>query len=50
VVDAFEAMTEDCPYRKALTRVEAYAALRRNSGSQFDSKVVDAFFQIMPED
>jgi putative nucleotidyltransferase with HDIG domain len=50
VVDAYGAMTEDRAYRKALSRKEAYAELRRNSGSQFDPKVVDAFFQFMPED
>jgi len=40
--DAFNAMTSDRPYRKALPVSEAVAELRRMSGSQFDPRVVDA--------
>jgi HD-GYP domain-containing protein (c-di-GMP phosphodiesterase class II) len=42
VCDAFHAMTSDRPYRKAMTKAEAMAELRANSGSQFDPEVVDA--------
>lgn len=43
VADAFEAMTADRPYRKALSKEEAVAELRRNSGTQFDAALVDIF-------
>jgi riboflavin transporter FmnP len=43
VADAFEAMTADRPYRKALSREQAMAELRKFAGVQFDPEVVDAF-------
>ena len=46
VVDAFEAMTQDRPYKKKLTVKEALDELTRNSGTQFDPKVVSAFVQL----
>jgi HD-GYP domain-containing protein (c-di-GMP phosphodiesterase class II) len=39
--DAFNAMTTDRSYRKALPRAEAVAELLRNRGTQFDPAVVD---------
>ncbi|HYP60880.1 MAG TPA: HD-GYP domain-containing protein [Thermomicrobiales bacterium] len=44
VADSLDAMTTDRPYRKALSFEAAVAEIRRNSGSQFDSRVVEAFF------
>ncbi len=43
VTDAYEAMTSDRPYRQALPRAAALEELRRNTGSQFDPRVVEAF-------
>ena len=40
VADAFDAMTSDRPYRAALTDKEALNELNRNSGTQFDERVV----------
>jgi HD-GYP domain-containing protein (c-di-GMP phosphodiesterase class II) len=40
--DAFNAMTSDRSYRKAMPVEEAVAELRRGSGSQFDPAVVEA--------
>jgi HD-GYP domain-containing protein (c-di-GMP phosphodiesterase class II) len=40
--DAFDAMTTDRPYRRALPVADAIAELRRCSGTQFDPAVVDA--------
>jgi HD-GYP domain-containing protein (c-di-GMP phosphodiesterase class II) len=40
--DAYDAMTTDRAYRKALSQDEALAELRRGAGSQFDPVVVDA--------
>lgn len=42
VADSFEAMTSDRPYRKAPGHQFALEELRRNSGTQFDPRVVDA--------
>jgi HD-GYP domain-containing protein (c-di-GMP phosphodiesterase class II) len=43
VADAFDAMTSDRPYRKALTKEEAINILIENKGIQFESVVVDVF-------
>jgi putative nucleotidyltransferase with HDIG domain len=44
VVDAYDAMTSDRPYRLALSREEALAEIRRQAGTQFDPVVVVPFF------
>jgi HD-GYP domain-containing protein (c-di-GMP phosphodiesterase class II) len=49
VVDAFDAMTTDRPYRAALPNEEALAVLRRERCRQFDPAVVDAFLRILAE-
>jgi response regulator RpfG family c-di-GMP phosphodiesterase len=46
VADAFDAMMSRRPYRNGLTFTEAMAELRRVAGTQFDPKVVDAFFEV----
>ena len=43
--DAFDAMTSDRVYRKALSFEEAKAELLRNSGTQFDPRVIAVFLQ-----
>jgi response regulator RpfG family c-di-GMP phosphodiesterase len=48
VADAFDAMVTDRPYRKGMSREEAVAELKENSGRQFDSQVVDAFLRKLP--
>lgn len=45
VVDAFDAMTTDRPYRRALSEKAAIAELRRCAGTQFDPEVVDVFVE-----
>lgn len=45
VADAFDAMTSDRPYRKALTFEAAFAELQRCSGQQFDPRLVTIFQQ-----
>jgi diguanylate cyclase (GGDEF)-like protein len=47
VVDAFDAMTSDRPYRAALSRDEARARLRAGAGTQFDPGVVAAFERVL---
>ncbi len=48
VVDAFDAMTSDRPYRQALTVSVALDELRRGAGTQFDPEVVEKFEKILP--
>jgi HD-GYP domain-containing protein (c-di-GMP phosphodiesterase class II) len=45
VVDTFDAMTTDRPYRKALPTEAALEEIKKNSGTQFDPKVVEAFLK-----
>src|SRR3989304_927516 len=47
VVDTFDAMTTDRPYRKALPVETAVAELQRCSGSQFDPGIVEVFIRII---
>jgi HD-GYP domain-containing protein (c-di-GMP phosphodiesterase class II) len=44
--DAYNAMTTDRPYRKALSPAAAIAELRANAGTQFDPDVVAAVIQV----
>jgi HD-GYP domain-containing protein (c-di-GMP phosphodiesterase class II) len=43
VVDAFDAMTADRPYRAALSVEQAVAELERMAGTQFDPEIVRVF-------
>jgi len=45
--DAYSAMTTDRPYRRALSAEAALVELRRNSGTQFEPRVVDAMHLIL---
>ena len=47
VVDAYEAMTSDRPYRKALPVQEALSRLERDAGSHFDARIARAFVQLI---
>jgi putative nucleotidyltransferase with HDIG domain len=49
VVDAFDAMTTDRPYRQALLVEEAVLVLREESGKQFDPTVVETFLAVLAE-
>jgi len=46
VVDAFDAMTCERPYREARTQEAALAELRKDSGTQFDPALVEIFCQL----
>jgi len=49
IADAFDAMTSDRPYRKALTTEMAREEVLRHSGTQFDPQVVQAFLMVYEE-
>lgn len=50
VVDAYDAMTSDRPYRRALSHGEALAAIAREAGKQFDPQVVRVFLRVFAEE
>ncbi len=43
VADAYDAMTEDRVYRKALTKEAAINEIRKNAGTQFDPEIAKIF-------
>ncbi|HAK73920.1 MAG TPA: diguanylate cyclase, partial [Sporomusaceae bacterium] len=47
IADAYDAMTNDRPYRQAMTCQEAIAEIRHCSGSQFDPQLVEIFITII---
>jgi len=47
IVDAYDVMTHDKPYRKAISKIEAIKEIKRCSGTQFDPELVDKFTGIM---
>ncbi|MFZ5980961.1 MAG: HD-GYP domain-containing protein, partial [Candidatus Zixiibacteriota bacterium] len=47
VVDTFDAILSDRPYRKGATVRKAVTELLRNSGTQFDPAIVDIFIEII---
>ena len=49
VADAFDAMTSDRPYRRALGHEEALAELARCAGTQFDPEIVRVFLEVVGE-
>jgi signal transduction histidine kinase len=50
VIDAYQSMTSDKPYRKKLDRDETIAELINCSGTQFDRRVVEAFVAVLSEE
>ncbi|MBP1763644.1 MAG: diguanylate cyclase with sensor [Firmicutes bacterium] len=47
IADAYDAMTSDRPYRKALSQEIAVEELKKYSGSQFDPQMVQFFLQLL---
>jgi len=43
VVDAYDAMTSDRPYRPGMSHAEAIRVLEKNAGTQFDAEIVRIF-------
>ena len=47
VVDCFDALTSDRPYRRALTHGSAMAMIRERRGTMYDGDIADAFVRIV---
>ena len=47
VADAYDAMTANRPYRRAMSHAEAVAEIQREAGTQFDPQVVEVFLQVL---
>ncbi|SHG61283.1 HD domain-containing protein [Thermosyntropha lipolytica DSM 11003] len=45
VADAYDAMTSDRPYRKAMSQAKAIEEITKHAGTQFDPEVVRAFMK-----
>lgn len=49
LADSYDAMTTNRVYRKRLSDQEVITELRKNSGTQFDPKLVELFIRLMEE-
>jgi diguanylate cyclase (GGDEF)-like protein/PAS domain S-box-containing protein len=49
VVDAYDAMTQDRPYRSALSKEVAMQEIKKNAGTQFDPEIAQLFVCLMDE-
>ena len=47
IVDAFDAMTSERPYKRAIAPEEALAEIRRCAGSQFDPALAEVFIGLV---
>ncbi len=47
VVDSFDAMTTNRPYRKAMDTEKAITLLRGNAGRQFDPEITERFIDLL---
>ena len=47
VVDVYDALTNDRPYRKAWSKTKTLDYIKEQSGKQFDPQIVDCFMEII---
>ena len=50
VVDVWDALTSDRPYRKAWSHQKAFRYIREKVGTQFDPSIVNSFLSLMEEE
>ena len=48
VIDCFDSVREDRPFRPGMSREEAIELLRKDSGTHFDPKIVELFVEHLP--
>jgi len=49
IVDSYDAMNSDRPYRKRLSQKDILEELKKESGKQFDPEMVEAFISLLEE-
>ena len=49
LVDSYNAMISDRPYRKALSKEQAIEELKKEAGKQFEPALTDAFLELLEE-
>jgi len=49
LVDSYNAMISDRPYRKALSKEQAIEELKKEAGKQFEPALTDAFLELLKE-
>jgi putative two-component system response regulator len=49
IVDVYDALTHERPYKRAWSHEEAMTEIKRQSGTGFDPKVVNAFVQLIEQ-
>ncbi|PKK87356.1 MAG: hypothetical protein CVV63_01300, partial [Tenericutes bacterium HGW-Tenericutes-8] len=47
IADAFDAMVSERPYRKSLSLEQAVDEIKKNTGTQFDPKLVKIFLDLI---
>ena len=50
IVDVYDALTSDRPYRSAWSKEKAIEYIRELSGSHFEPRVAEAFLKMMDEE
>jgi len=49
IIDVFDALTSDRPYRKAWTKDKTVAYIKEQSGKHFDPQVVEVFLKTIDD-
>jgi putative nucleotidyltransferase with HDIG domain len=49
VVDCFDALTSDRPYRRRMSTSDAFEILGSRRGTMYDPRIVDAFIRLQPQ-
>ncbi|MGM0500520.1 MAG: HD-GYP domain-containing protein, partial [Bacillota bacterium] len=47
IIDAYDVMTHDRPYSKAISKKDALVKIKRCAGSQFDPELAASFIEMM---